>query len=413
MRRALALGALLLLTTAAVADRHHDPVVRWNEVTLETIRRHAIPPPRATRLLALVHLAMHDAASGGDGRFESFAVRDRRPARVSRVVATSVAAHAVLTDQLPADAAVFDAALAAALRGHGARRRTASEAWGRHAATAVLAARAGDGADVQVPYVPGSGPGVWVPTPPGFLPALLPGWPRVRPFAMPSGDAMRAPGPPALDSAAYAAAFDEVRRLGGATGSERTPEQSEIALFWDDGRGTATPPGHWNVIAQGLAPVRRMTFVQRARLFALLNLALADAAVCAWDTKYAFHHWRPVTGIRAAADDGNPATAPDPAWESLITTPPFPAYVSGHSTFSATAATVLATLLRRDDLPFTVGSEGLPGTTRRFPGLWAAAEEAGRSRVYGGIHWQYDDQDALEAGRRLGRLCVETRLRPR
>jgi hypothetical protein len=234
----------------------------------------------------------------------------------------------------------------------------------------------------------------------------------VTPWCLARPEELRAPGPPALDSDAYEVAFAEVRALGRADSASRTAEQTEIALFWNDGPGTQSPPGHWNDVARVVAK-HRLGFIQRARLFALLNLGLADAAIVAWDTKFVHDYWRPVTAIRAADSDDNPATEPDVTWEPLLTTPPFPAYTSGHSTFSATAATILALVLGRDDVCFAVGSDGLPGVERRFSRLSEAAEEAGESRIFGGIHWQFDNQDGLRAGRELGTRVVADLLRRR
>ena len=216
--------------------------------------------------------------------------------------------------------------------------RRAGIVWGEFVANQILAARANDGSNAIVPPPGGSGPGVWVPTPPAFLPYLLPQWGFVAPFAMSSSSQFRPPGPPSLDSQQYAADYEEVKELGAAVGSTRTEEQTEIALFWADGAGTETPPGHWNSIAQIIADARGNTLEENARLFALLNIAMADAAICAWDAKYTFDFWRPVTAIAFAEPQLN--------WMSFIVTPPFPDYVSGHSTFSGAAATVLPLFLR-------------------------------------------------------------------
>src|SRR5262249_39646162 len=161
-----------------------------------------------------------------------------------------------------------------------------------------------------------------------------------------------------------------------------------IALFWADGTGTETPPGHWNTIARRVSADRGTSVVGNARLFALLNMAMADAAICAWDAKYTYDFWRPVTAIRNGDTDGNAATTPnppapaDPSWTSFIVTPPFPDYVSGHSTFSGAASTVLAMFYGTNDVPFTVGSDGDAGATRSFQTFSAAATEAALSRLY-------------------------------
>src|SRR5207249_12286990 len=159
----------------------------------------------------------------------------------------------------------------------------AGVAWGESVAAQLLAARASDGFDVTVPPPSGSGPGVWVPTPPAFAPYLLPQWAFLRPFCMTTSSEFRPPGPPALTSAKYPADLNEVKQLGAKTNSTRTADQSQIALFWADGAGTETPPGHWNSIAQDVAADRGNSVEENARLFALLNIAMADAAICAWD----------------------------------------------------------------------------------------------------------------------------------
>jgi hypothetical protein len=197
----------------------------------------------------------------------------------------------------------------------------------------------------------------------------------VAPFAISSSSQFRPPGPPSLDSEQYAADYNEVKELGAAVGSTRTEDQTQIALFWADGAGTETPPGHWNSIAQIIAAAQGNTLEENARLFALLNIAMADAAICAWDAKYTFQFWHPVTAINFAEPELN--------WASFIVTPPFPDYVSGHSTFSGAAATVLPLFYGTDDLPFITGSDFLLEVYRSFPTCLAAAEEAAVSRLYG------------------------------
>jgi len=235
----------------------------------------------------------------------------------------------------------------------------------------------------------------------------------VTPFAMPTNDVFRPQGPPAIDSEVYAEDYNEVKALGAAVGSTRTPEQDLIAVFWADGAGTATPPGHWNVIAQSIAAARGNTLRENARLFAILNLAMAGAAICAWDAKYAYNFWRPVTAIRSGDGDGNPATEGDANWSSFIATPPFPDYISGHSTFSGAAAGVLALFFRTPSLRFTTESDSLPGVVRRFRSVWAAAREAAISRLYGGIHYRSANDDGLRAGANIGVWVFMNTLEPK
>jgi hypothetical protein len=222
---------------------------------------------------------------------------------------------------------------------------------------------------------------------------------------MSSNSQFRPPGPPSLDSAQYAADYNEVKQLGAAVGSRRTDDQTQIALFWADGAGTETPPGHWNSIAQIIADARGNTLEENARLFALLDIAMADAAICAWDAKYTFDFWRPVTAIAFAEPHLN--------WMSFIVTPPFPDYVSGHSTFSGAAATVLPLFYGPEDLPFTTGSDFLPGVNRSFSNCLDAAEGAAMSRVYGGIHFRSASEDGLQAGMSIGEWTVTHYLQPK
>ena len=232
--------------------------------------------------------------------------------------------------------------------------------------------------------------------------ALLPGWSNLPLFALPSVESLRPPGPPAITSREYAASYREVKQLGAIVVRSRTQEQTEIARFWEDGAGTATPPGHWNQIAATVAQAKKLRPSENARLFAALNVALADAAIACWDCKYRFDFWRPVTAIRADRVFADPALDSDPDWEPLLDTPPFPAYTSGHSSFSAAAAAVLAEFFGSDAIRFESTSEGLAGVVRRFDSFTAAAQEAGLSRIYGGIHWDFDNRDGLAGGRRVG-----------
>jgi len=336
------------------------------------------------------------------------------PASASCEAAASAAGHAVLVALFPAAAASFDALHAKTLAAIGdGPQKNRGVVWGKSVAEQILANRATDGWNAVVPPPSGSGPGYWVPTPPAFAPYLLPQWGMVAPFTMPSSAHFRPPGPPALTSAKYAADYNEIKALGRAIGSTRTADQSEIALFWADGAGTQTPPGHWNSIAQQVGADLGNTLEDNARLFALLNLAMADAAICAWDAKYTFDFWRPVTAIRNGDLDGNPATERDPTWSSFIVTPPFPDYVSGHSTFSSAAATVLAMFYGTDNIGFTTGSDFLPGITRSYSSFSAAAEEAAVSRLYGGIHFRSANEDGLHAGLNIGAWAFTHCLQPK
>jgi membrane-associated phospholipid phosphatase len=215
-----------------------------------------------------------------------------------------------------------------------------------------------------------------------------------------------------MNSEEFTAAFNYVKGIGAVDSTTRTPEQTQIALFWADGAGTATPPGHWNLIAQDVSKAQHNTLAEDARLFALLNIALADAGIVSWDAKYAFNFCRPITAIRNAGNDGNPSTTADADWTPLIATPPFPSYTSGHSTFSAAAAAVLAGFFGTDQVTFTSSGENPAASARTFTSFSQAAAEAGVSRIYGGIHWDFDNTAGLASGKAVGEYVISHVLRP-
>ncbi len=390
-----------------------DVVLQWNEVALGAIKADRTPPPRAARNLAIVHAAIYDAVNARGRTYRAYRVDARVDGEASAEAAAAVAAHRTLVELYPALVAQLDAALDASLENvPDGRAKQGGVALGQHVAEKILAWRAEDGSRHRVSYTPRLTTGLWRPTPPGYRDALLPQWRYMTPFAIPGTARFMPPAPPVLNSAAYAAAFNEVKELGARDNSRRTEEQTLIAQFWNDGDGSVTPPGHWNQIAQTASRQRGLSLTENARLFALLNLSLADAGILCWEGKFAYSYWRPITAIREADRDDNPDTAPDRNWDSLLTTPPFPSYPSGHSTFSGAAATALAHFFGTDAVAFRIGSEGTAGAVRSFPGFWAAAQEAGRSRIYGGIHYEFDNQEGLRCGREMAEYIARHYLRP-
>jgi hypothetical protein len=385
-----------------------DMVLQWNEILLDAVRTDRTAPPIASRAMAIVHAAIYDAVNAIDRTHEVFAVDVLASPTASREAAVAAAAHATLSSLFPAQAADFETFLEASLATvPDGPAEDAGVALGVDCATQMLALRLGDGWDATVPYTPGTDPGDWQPTPAGFAPALLPQWGQVTPFAMLSGSQFSPDEIPALTSAEYAAAFAEVKELGELDSATRTDDQRNIALFWANGAGTATPSGHLNMIAHVVAEAEGNTLSENARLFAALNVAMADAAIMAWDAKFGTDFWRPVTAIRAADTDGNPDTVADSEWTPLISTPPFPTYVSGHSSFSGAAAAVLQAFFGRDDIAFTLASENPAVPDRSFTSFSHAAEESALSRLYGGIHWNFDNNDGLTAGLAVGQFVAD------
>jgi membrane-associated phospholipid phosphatase len=399
--------------TANYAAPKRDVVLLWNDTALMAIKADRTPPPIAARNLAVVHAAVYDAVNAVYATHEPYRVIAAAKPGSSAAAAAAVAAHRVLLSLYPRLVERFDAALDESLASVAeGPAKTDGIALGQAVAEKMLEWRQSDAPAQQSEYASSSALGRWQPTPPDYRAPLLPRWASLPCFAMRSGSQFRPAGPPALDSAAFVASYKEVKALGAANSSVRTADQTVIAHFWADGDGTVTPPGHWNRIAQTVAAQRQNSIADNARLFAMLNVALADAGVACWDCKYQFDYWRPVTAIRAAVRLNNAALVADADWTPLLPTPPFPSYTSGHSTFSAAAAAAL-TAFFGNDVRFTSESDGLPGVTRSYVSFAAAAEEAGLSRIYGGIHWDFDNRDGLAMGRALGEYVSKNAFQPK
>jgi hypothetical protein len=391
-RTILALACVVGLALPAVASAHGaspNPVIQWNRTLLGILRTPGNQPATVhpTRSMALLHVAIYDAVSAVHGR--AFALRP------SRAAAADAAAHRVLVTLYPGQQQALDAQYGALLaQVQWPERKRRGIAIGERAAAAVLSARADDGSGATPPvYVPGSNPGDYQLTPPAFAPAVFTHWSQVTPFVLRRADQFRPGPPPPLASRAYAKATNEVKAMGDVNSTSRTADQTVQARFW-----AAPIQNYWNEIAQTATLQHHDTLRQDARLFAVLDVTLADSVIAFYDAKYAYHLWRPITAIRSADADGNPATVADPAWTPLATTPADPSYPGAHSVVSAAAATVLASVFGDDDR-FDATSEALPGVTRSFDRFSGAVDEAGLSRIYAGVHTRLDDV----AGRALGR----------
>jgi membrane-associated phospholipid phosphatase len=383
-----------------------DAVVGWNQAALEAIKTDKTSPPVASRNLAILETAVFDAVNGLTAFYNAYRVDQGIDPGASVEAAAAEAAYRVLTELYPTQKATFDGLLNSFLQDLPTGEFVDKGlAYGKAVAEAALAARSNDGSKTVVPYTVSSEIGKWQPTGLATAP-LLPQWGKVTPFALASGSQFRPDAPAALTSTEYAADFNFTKDLGSVNSTTRTADQTEIAKFWADGAGTYTPPGHWNSIASQLLSQNNATLVESARTLGLLNIALADAAIACWDAKYTYDAWRPVTAIRQANLDGNDATTVDATWQSLITTPPFPEYTSGHSTFSAAAATVLSELMG-DKVSFSTSSIGLPGITRSYTSFQQAAQEAGISRIYGGIHFMLANTNGLHCGEDIGNYVVD------
>jgi membrane-associated phospholipid phosphatase len=447
------MGASSRLTVQRLEDRTvpSSSVLRWNDLALDANKRDCdIGGPRqqpgpgpSARALAIVHAAIYDAVNAIDGRYQPYLVNLTAPG-ASIPAAVARAGRDTLSALYPSFSSTFDAAYNADIASlPSGPATTAGISVGQQVAAQILAARANDGrANIDNPvYNLPPGPGVWESDPlhPGQV-ALHPGLRNVTPFTMTSGSQFRSPPPPALNSPEYTAAYNELLALGGdgvTTPTQRTSEQTTIGIFWgyDKQPGIGSPPRLYNQIAQVIARNRNNTDVQNARLFALINLAMADAAIASWDTKYAYNLWRPITGIRAGDTDGNPNTSGVPNWSPLGApasnnngtnfTPPFPAYSSGHATLGAAVFRSIANFYGTDAIQFeftsdefngvTVDQSGLtrPVVTRSYSSLSQATEENGQSRIYLGIHWSFDKTSGIAQGNAIADQAFAKFLRAR
>ncbi|MDB5338653.1 MAG: Phosphoesterase, PA-phosphatase related protein [Planctomycetaceae bacterium] len=383
-----------------------DVVLDWNGQTLAAIQRDGSDPLIASRILAMESLAAYDLVSAFDG-VPGFYVSLAAPAGASLAAAVAGAAERILSHEYPTQQGIVSDQLAISLASipEGQSKADGLQ-FGRAIADAILSMRDQDGSRDFLTYIPGSDPGQWQPTAPMFLPAVQANWPNVAPFIISNPDDYLPDGPPALTSSQWAADFNQVKAIGAADSATRTADQTQIARFWVDGQGTFTPPGHWNEIAKRVAVDAGNSLSANARMLAMLNLAMMDAGVVAWNAKYTFEFWRPITSIPAADSDGNAATAPDADWQPLLGTPAFPEYVSGHSAFSGAASEVLTNLFG-DNVAFSSTSIGLPNVTRSYTSFEQAASEAGMSRVYGGIHYLTSNLDGLAAGHAVGETVID------
>src|SRR6266404_6243629 len=378
-----------------------NAVIEWNRTLLTIIRAPGAQPAsiNSTRNFAILHAAVYDAVNNIHPKFSPYLVRlPDVPRSASEIAAADEAAHDVLVFLYPAFQASLDTELQQDLALLPDNERKAQGiAVGQAVAGQLLAARSADGANVTPPpYVPGTQPGDYQLTPPNFAGAGFTQWPQVTPFALERADEFRPGPPPALISALYTEVFDEVKSLGFINSTTRTAEQTEIGQFWN-----GNIQDFWNEIGQTAALQRHLDLENSARLFALLNISLADTAIAFFEAKYTYNFWRPVTAIQLADTDGNPQTEADPTWLPLPTnTAPDPSYPGAHSAISKAGATVLSFYFG-DLCTFDVSSESLPGVTRHFTSFSAAAEEAGLSRIYAGQHFRTDHIAGLDLGEQV------------
>jgi membrane-associated phospholipid phosphatase len=390
-----------------------NSVIEWNRALLVILRTPGAQPAtiHSTRNFAILHTAIYDAINNIDGTFSPYLVRLTDVSRhSSQTAAADQAAHDVLVALYPSLQATLDTELGQDLAQiQDGPNKENGIAVGQAVAAQIVSLRSNDGSGVPPPaFVAGNQPGDYQLTPPNFATADFTQWPQVTPFALARADEFRPGPPPELTSDEYTHVFDEIKSLGLINSTTRTPEQTVIGKFWN-----GNIQDFWNEIAQTAALRHHLDLARSARLFALLNISLADTTIAFFDAKYTYNFWRPVTAVQTAGSDGNPATDPNPAWVPLsVKTAPDPSYPGAHSAISAAGAEVLEFYFGRR-FTFDVTSESLAGVTRHFTSFSAAAEEAGLSRIYAGQHFRSDHVTGKTLGHRVAESVDETILLPR
>lgn len=404
MTRVLAVAALVLSPAIATAD----VVLDWNRIMLATVAGQN--PFAQARFAAITQLAVFEAVNACTHEYEPYLGTVYAPFGASAEAAAVTAAHGVLKNYFPAAAASLDAARAQSLAAiPDGQAKWNGIAVGEDAAAAMIAARANDGAAPPETFLPDTtDPGVWQPTPPAFGPGTLLHWRNLTLFGLNSNDQFRSDPPPSLTSRRYAKDYREVMTVGSVDSSSRPQDRTDVARFF----AAASAAYAWNTAVQQVSAVLGGSLSQNARAFALINMAISDGLVSSMETKYHYPFWRPVTAIRAGDLDGNPHTDSDTAWTPLITTPSFPSYPSAHASASYAARRVAELLFDSRGCAFTLTHPAVPGLTLNYTSFRELTEDIDDARVYGGIHFRFDQQAGGRQGRRVGRYIYKHHLRP-
>lgn len=407
----LILGLAMPLAMSSVVRA--DAVTDWNAIAVQTIVAAGPSHGSAVSFLdnAVVQVAVYDAVEAITGRFRPYHVHIPG-ASGSTTAAVAKAAHDVLVQRFPAQTASLDATYHTYLAAHGLAETDPGVAVGAQAAAGIIALRANDGSfpTNPPPFTGGTALGEWRPTPPANAPMFAPWMANVTPFTLTSPSQFRAPTPPSLTSKRYATAYNEVKALGAADPhSTRTAEQTDLALFWASNYLVL-----WNHALRDIAALHVSDISDSARLFALANLAGADAGITAWDTKVHYVFWRPITAIQNGDNDGNPETAGDPNWLPLIITPAYPDYTSGANNVTGAITRILALFFGTDEMEFSVDTTNHPPaiqTTRPYTRFSDAAADVVNARIWEGIHFRFADVQARKQGRHVAQWVFSHFLR--
>jgi hypothetical protein len=398
---------LLIGALSAPSGARADIVPDWNLITANALQTAKAGTGLAqSRVYAMVHGAMFDAVNAVDRRYHSYAADLKAPPGACPDAAAAVAAHAVLMELFPRQQATLDAALAESLaKVQDCESKADGVALGKATAEKMLALRRNDKMSQKPTYTAKSGPGTF--QMPADANPIGPHWGSVTPFTLKSVEHFRFPGPPPLASVRYAQEFDEVKALGAKNSTQRTAEQTAIALLWQP-----TSPITYNAMLRTMPEVKQRSRVEQAWVFALMNMAASDAFIVGWREKYQIQFWRPETAIRNAESDGSDATSADVTWEGLIS--PFPAhpeYPSGHALFTGVMETVLRDFFGADRISVTATNPDRK-ITRTFASFSEIAKSVEDARVWAGIHFRSADIDGTAMGRQIAEYALKNCMRP-
>jgi hypothetical protein len=414
----LAIGIAIPATSFAgstpVTASPGDPAVisDWNAIAVTTLAGDTTKQPVETVLYtAFVQAAVYNAVVGVDGRYAPYRFHARAPRGTSDQAAAVAAAHKILVTYVPSAQATLDADYAASLAQiPDGTAKTRGIAFGTRAADSLIRLRAHDGRNAPIFFTQPPAPGVWRPTPPAFLPMSAPWLGFVTPLLVHSATQFGPPHPPpALTSARYTRDFNEVKALGSADSTARTAAQTSTALFFS---GSALV--QYNAALRDQVTVRHLDIVDAARMFAAIDMSVADAIISVWHAKYVYGFWRPITAINLADTDGNPATTADPSWIPLIPTgtPPYPEYPSGYNVINSTGTHGLENLFQTRDLRLTLISTAVPGVQRHYDSGRALRRDVVNARVWLGIHFRTADTVAREMGKQLAAWTLDHYFQP-
>ena len=397
--------ALLVLSPALATA---DVVLDWNRILLTTIA--AQNPFAQARFAAITQVAVFEAVNACTGESQPYLGTVYAPAGASPEAAAVAAAHAVLKNYFPLAAATLDAARAQSLAAIAdGQPKYDGIAVGEAAAAAMILARANDGATPAETFLPPTtDPGVWQPTPPAFGPGALLHWRNLTLFGLASNDQFRSDPPPALTSGRYTKAYQEVMTVGSVNSASRPQDRTNVARFF----AAASAVYAWNGAVQQVSTAVGQSLPQNARAFALLNMAISDGLVASMETKYYYVLWRPVTAIRGGALDNNPQTTADVGWTPLVTTPSFPSYPSAHASASYAARRVAELLFGDAPAAFSLTHPAVPGVTLAYASFADLTTDIDDARVYGGIHFRFDQEAGGRQGRQVGSYVFQHHLVP-